>query len=784
TNGNGWFDIVGALNVPSGNFVLNGGTTNSGTITVGNGGSISVNDNLVLNGAGGIMNLSGGAIDIAGGHGISGDNGAEFLSNQGQINSSGGYIQSVPGFTNSGEINLLTGTLNLDSDLQLQSSGSLNSQLNSASDYGKIVIAGNAALNGAFDVTLNYSPAAGDAFTPLTYGSYAGNISLNLPALGTGQSWQSLLGATALTLQIAESVNWTNTAGGNWSVPNNWSPNKVPGQFDDVGISTPGTYTVIMDPATVNIRSLALGTGGGVNGTNTLAIANKTFYVNPLTVGAGGILTNYESTFHAVITVQNGGQLNSLNGTYYVNPLTATSGGSLNSFGNDLFHGSFVIGNGGIFNSTGAPFIENDGSLTVDEGGTINLPVNVLYLYGPMTNSGTVSIASNGGIYIYNNGTTQLGYLVNQPGGVVNLNGNNGIQVGPFINQGSVISTGNGALISSAVFDTSAGTVTNLNGTLYLSTFTNTLAGIFYATNNATIQFNGGTIATPLKPGNPLTLAGNGIFQFHTGWLDFPTNIISNLDLRGGFLELEPTFQGGAITNLALDGINLTNLNQLPVTNGILAATNGIIYGNLTVQNSGQLNASGTQFHANVTVAAGGQFITSGAAIESDGSLTMDGTLNLIGSGVLLTLYGPMTNSGTINLPGNSGIYIYDNQTASYLGGLVNLAPGIINITGNNGIQGGGLADDYFLNQGTVNSTVGGQIVNIADFTNAGAINSFSGTMTIHPVTLLSSGSLNVRLNSKTDYGKFSISGDVALNGTFGVTLNGYLPTNGTSFNV
>ena len=58
--------------------------------------------------------------------------------------------------------------------------------------------------------------------------------------------------------------------------------------------------------------------------------------------------------------------------------------------------------------------------------------------------------------------------------------------------------------------------------------------------------------------------------------------------------------------------------------------------------------------------------------------------------------------------------------------------------------------------------------------------------------TLLSSGSLNVGLNSATSYGSFIISsnypsivGNAGLAGAFNATLNnGYVPTNGTTFNV
>ncbi len=48
-----------------------------------------------------------------------------------------------------------------------------------------------------------------------------------LPAL-------ALLAACATTAFAQTTLNWTNTAGGVFSVPGNWSPNQVPGTNDTV----------------------------------------------------------------------------------------------------------------------------------------------------------------------------------------------------------------------------------------------------------------------------------------------------------------------------------------------------------------------------------------------------------------------------------------------------------------------------------------------------------------------------------------------------------------------
>lgn len=586
-------------------------------------------------------------------------------------------------------------------------------------------------------------------------------------------------------------IMWTNTAGGNWSNPMNWSPNEVPGRLnaggspDDVQITAPGTYTVVLDEGDLthywDIRSLTL---GGASGTQTLAMTNKILYANPMLVTGGGVLDDNGSSFHAVITVQNGGQINSINGTYYVAPLTIGNGGQMTAGGGGsfvTFHGNVVVENSGVLIPP-APFgaeIANDGSLTVAAGGLVSIPVGRLFLYGPMTNSGTVNLtggSSSTDIRIDNNGTAaNQGFLINLPGGTINLNGNGGTIAadygnGDFINQGAVISSAASHTITVSDFE-NRGVVTNLYGTLSLSTFSNTLAGIFYATNGTTIQFSGGTAAAPLKPGVPLLLSGGGQFQFTSGWLDLTNDIIPNLQMLGSiynnsFLELEPTFQGGAITNLALQGITLTNApgTTWVVSNGVFAVTNSTVYGNFIVENGGKmityflnpfptfygdihvengsaLSANGAWFYGNVIVDSGAEFdnLGAGTTLQAGGSMTINpgGALN---SGYYFYLNAPMTNFGTINItnfgyPNDGYNFQVENDGSRYFGSLLNGPGGQINFSPGAGatpgiFHNGGYAHEYFINQGTLVSSVNAGI-DVANFQNSGTISNLSGTLTL-----------------------------------------------------
>ena len=56
----------------------------------------------------------------------------------------------------------------------------------------------------------------------------------------------------------AADIVWTNTAGGNWSVAANWSPNQAPSTNDIAWITNNGIYTVTLDTS-VTLSGLALG---------------------------------------------------------------------------------------------------------------------------------------------------------------------------------------------------------------------------------------------------------------------------------------------------------------------------------------------------------------------------------------------------------------------------------------------------------------------------------------------------------------------------------------------
>ncbi len=495
----------------------------------------------------------------------------------------------------------------------------------------------------------------------------------------------------------------------------------------------------------------------------------------------GGSITNLTldgSTLTNTLPVT--GVLNDTNSTIVGN-LPVANGGVLNAFYTSYLDCPVTVASGGVFNNLGGAVLNPPGSLTIQSGGLATLDSDFV-LNAAMTNYGVVTLTNGGQLGLdYSVAQDYLGELVNAPGGVIQIDaggaGINGTESGCyFLNQGQIVKnfSNSGVNVLLWDFDNSAGTVTNLEGTLEVGSFVGTLAGTFYASNGTTIQIAGGTATNYLVPGTPLVLGGNGQYAFVQGYLDLPNNIVPGLLMRGGTLMLGPAFQGGAITNLALDGILLTN--TLPVE-GTFDVTNGAIYGTFVVTNGGVLNSyGGPNFHSGITVASGGRFnVIGGPSIQSDGwlSIAAGGTLDLLAN---LSLYGVLTNYGTI-ITTNSGISL-----GSSLAGMINELGANLFIYGNGGVNGGG----YLINSGTITKSfsTGQATMDVTSFTNAGAITAQHGNFSLNTVTLLPAGGLNLDLNSASDYGNFTFSGDAALAGALNVATNHYIPDISTVFDV
>jgi hypothetical protein len=755
--------VLNVLDYPSESLGLNGPLTNSGTINVTNGGIGLLNT--IYAGAGGLINQTGGSINLQGSTAIGGG-GYAYLINQGMITES-------------------TGTNSIDCQVFDNSQGTVTN-LSGMLSLGLFQTNLTGIFFSAAGATIKFSGAN------IANDNSAAQLTLGTPLVldGSGQ-YQLMSGYLYLPANVPTNL-------------------ELLGDTVELGPNFQGG-------AITNLSLVGMQLLNALPITGTLTTTNSGIATN--VVVAGGGVFAYEGTgfLAGTVTVDSGGIFN------VINP-----GG--NMYDDIRLNQGAIVAHGGIMNCEG------------------------YFTITTLTNAGTLNLASQLVLYTMTNG------IVNQPGGLINLESNAVITIAAtndyFINQGSIVqNAGVGATNSISYqanqpfqFDNSQGTITNLSGTLVLPSFQGTLAGTFFAAAGATIQLGGGTIGTPLVPGTPLVLGGSGQYQFISGYLYLAANTIPNLSLQGGQLTLGAGFQGGAITNLTLDGITFSNQSPttLPINgtftiinsgnsgsinsslwagfygNGVsgnymvaggdvLNLTNATLNGAVTVTGGGVLNGSGTIYGA-VTVANGGVFNSSstlyGNLTVANGGL-FNGSAFMIGGGAVMVasggvlnlgnlfLFGPLTNSGTINITNAySSISMYNNGMPGAQGGVINQAGGLIDfLSDSTGIGGSSGGYEYFINQGRIVKSAGSGLSGIgpAFATNSGTITAQTGQILMAGQwTLLSSGSLNVVLNSATNYGSFIIStnyptivGNADLAGAFNATLNnGYVPTNGTTFNV
>ncbi len=608
-----------------------------------------------------------------------------------------------------------TGTLNVSSTFNLYGPLTNNGTVNLTNAGFSIYNNNTATLLGGIDNNgaINFYGASGDHLNSEGYGNeYLINQGTINEETGAGESSiYGLLDALTGTYNAALGTMIQFTGGGTAGDPLTVGAPPVlngPGQYEFVG-----SYLLLTADVVPN-----------------LALIGGTLELGPA-FQQGGAITNL--TLEGISLAPGANQVN---GT-----LTMT---------NSTISGAIVVNSGGVLDGSGLT-VTATGSLTIGGGGTLNVS-STFNLYGPLTNNGTVNL-TNAGFSIYNNNTSALqGGIDNN--GAINFYGISGGHINSegygyeyLINQGTINE------------ETGAG-----NSAIY--GLLDALTGTYNAALGTVIQFTGGSTAgDPLTVGAPPVLNGPGQYEFVGSYLLLTENVIPNLALIGGTLELGPVFQqGGAITNLTLDGMSLA-----PATtqvNGTLTMTNSIINGAITVNDGGVLDGT------SVTLAA-------------TGSLTIGsgGTLGVFSS---WSLYGPLTNNGTINMT-NAIFSIFNNNTASLDGGIDN--NGEINFYGISGdhITSEGYGYEYLTNQGTISQRpgTGSSSIYVGLFTDPGTLDTQEGTLSVNTVALQSSSVLNFGLNSLTDFGNITFGTSVTLNGTVSANLNNGLSlTTGDTFKV
>src|SRR5579883_2880918 len=645
-------------------------------------------------------------------------------------------------------------------------------------------------------------------------------------AIGLCRRRASILVAVLLSAVAnhAATINWTNTSGGNWSAPANWSPNALPGASDDVVIAANGTYTVVADVSST-ISTLTV---GGSTGQQTLNVAGGTLTINGAgTISSNGALAITTGTLAGTATIVSSGPVTwtggtiSGSGTLYVSGGLTMSGtdrksltgctlvnlGTASWTGGDYYSGSTAVFSNapaGIFNLTFDGFTGNyGGGRTFANAGTFNKTggtATATFSEDAFNNSGTVNVQS--GTLSLAGGASSGAFVI---GSGTTLDFHTGTHT-----------LGSGSSVSGAgTFSVSGGTV-NVNGSYTVTgnhSFTGGTAnylGPYALTNGAmnvtggTVNFNAGGVASPstVSLGTSGTLGGSNLVSV-TGlftWADGQINGSGPLYANGGLVmnsAARKSLFGRTLINTATAAWSAGDyysgsaavFSNAPagVFNLVFDGNTGNYGGGRTFANAGTFNkTAGTGIatfnednfnNTGLIVVQSGTLsvfsgTSSGAFVISNGA-----TMNIVGGTHVFTNGASVSGGGT--LLANGGTLNFEGQ--------YNLSPGQMAITGSTvNFLGTGTAAPVTLVLGSGGNLSGSNTVSVAGlFTwtdgqiNAPVtVNANGGLQMSSPARKSLFGTLVNTANATWSAGDYySGSGAVLSNapsGVFNLTFDGY----------
>ena len=607
-------------------------------------------------------------------------NGDRLTINQGaSITGQGNLGVGQSTFTNNGTVNANVS----GATLTLQPGGGQDSTFtNGATGVAEATNGGTLALiNGTFSGS-GFQALAGST---LTVGANANLVGATLTTTGTGTVVLTDV-ATLNDVTNNGTVNAANNAvtflvgtltnNGTFSL--NSTGSGVDIRFIGVNETLAGTGTIVMNGPfdriyanNANGDRLTINAGASITGTGNLGAGQSTF-TNNGTVNAnqsglaltlqpgGGQDSAFTSAAGAVTEASNGGVLVLQGGGGFTGAggFQALAGSQVNLTGNPNVNNTTLSAVGsGVVNLLDVATLTD-----VTTNGTVNAANNaVTFLYGTLTNNGTINLNSTGSgddIRFVGQNETLAGT------GTLNLNGpfdriyaNNGAGDRLTINQGATIA-GTGNLGAGQSTFTNNGTVNANQSGLALtlqpgggqdSTFTTGATGVTEATNGGGMVQTGGNftnngtyavVSGSIGGGSSLSVDPGHLTNFQGTTLTGGTyNVISTDPAATSTLS----FGGGAIVtnaaNVTLSGAGtvFTEINALAVNQGSFAVANGRNFTTVgALANSGTLVAAGGS-----TLAVTGALIQSGT-----GTLTGAGTFAATGG---FTLSGNVNPGGTVN---------------------------------------------------------------------------------------------------------------------------------------
>ncbi|MEY2880942.1 MAG: hypothetical protein RLZZ15_3322, partial [Verrucomicrobiota bacterium] len=746
---------------------------------------------------GGLVNAATGVInDTASSFLTNGYSGTTSFTNLGTYNKNAAGVSHLDlPFTNSGTVNVTTGTLDLGGGGSA-TGGSLINVAGGASltqSFGNFVVSApaNLAITGALTVSGGTLSLGTGSYAVPTFTSTGGTTA------GTGSLGAQTFSQTGGTLALADltlngAATWTS---GNWNSPAGGGTARVaPGAT--LTISTTNLHDfdrrTITNHGTIAWQAGQWRTGNGGGLVNAAdGVINDTAS-NFLSNGYGGATSftnlgtynkNAAGVSHLEEPITNSGTVNVTTGVLDLGGGGGTTGGSLIN----VASGAVLNQSGGNFSFADATTLASAGSVSVS-GGTLTFAAGAFTLpaftatNGTLAGAGTLTVATLtqsggslalGGLTLTGAGTWTNGDWTSAapttatiaPGATLtaSTNGLHDFNRRTITNNGTVVWTGGqwrtgngGGLINNGAFNDSADSVfTDAFGGAP-SAFTNALTGTYLKTGP-------GTTTLQIRFNNSGTVTLNaGTLSFTSGGTATAAAVF---DVAAGAVL---RFAGGTFT--IADGASLHFTGNAAVAGGTVTVTTGAFSppaltmtgGALTVASAAATSAIPTLTLTSGTLTTAGPLATN--ALNHSGGTLAATTLALNGDSVW--------SGGNWNAPAaattgigphvvvtvsNTGVHDFDhrvitndgilNWTAGQLrtgngGGLLNTAGGVVNDSASSifsAAYGGAVT---FVNAGTYNKTAAGTTSLQVPFTNQSVVNLTAGTLSLDAGGTATTGSL------------------------------------------
>jgi hypothetical protein len=474
--------------------------------------------------------------------------------------------------------------------------------------------------------------------------------------------------------------SWTNTAGGSWFTPGNWSKGTVPGSEDEACVTANGTYTVTMaeTAGTVSVRSLTI---GGTSGTQTLTVASSCSLNEVLTTTAGITdgsdgaitLTNSENCGNSVTLV---GPISNA-GTITTEP---ADGGSRSLQGELTNTGTLAINTNTAYNGEGTFLLNNKGAINVAAGKELTVSGT-----NSLANAagGSINAAGGGGVLMSH---TKFTEVAGKTSGVKPV----------VIDDGTLSYTGTGkSLITLYGSDSLTGSLGAVQSLSIESTCSENAAVTAPAsfTNAGTI-----TLTNDENCGNADTLTLSAGTLSNTGKIITEPAIGGSRTIQG---NIKNTGTLAINQNTAYNGEDalLTNEGAIDLPEAIRLTVSDD--GSLVNGTGGKISAIGD---ANVLMSSGTTFTESaGTTSGAKPVIVDDGTLDYTGTGKsLITLYGSDALTGNIGSEQSLSIESTCSQNAAVTAPASFTNAGTITLTNDENC---GNADTLTLSAGTLSNT-------------------------------------------------------------------------------